>query len=127
MTIYTGPRVLIIPADMQERANAVGHVLDPDTGGYRSFTAGLSASGQHPATHYICSTLYTDQTVELLDSPDATAMHEALQQLAAARGRGYTLSLSDLQELRDKMVVSASPLAATLGSVGLRFVQESVT
>lgn len=122
MTAYTEHRVIIIPATMQERANAVGHILDPDTGGARSFIVGLSASG--PATHYVCSTLYTEPTAALLDNPDATQMHAALQQLAIARNREYTLTLNQIQELRDVMLLSPLPLAEVMANEGLQFVQE---
>lgn len=122
MTAYTEHRVIIIPAAMQERANAVGHVLDPDTGGARSFTVGLSVSG--PATHYVCSTLYTEPTAALIEDPDASSMHAALHQLAADRGREYALSLEEIQALRDSMEISSLPLAEVMANEGLQFVQE---
>ena len=124
MTIYTEHRIITVPVHLQTDANAVAYVLDPQQGGALTFIVGISAAGQWQITHYVCSTLYTPQTVALLDDPDATGMHAALQAMAADRGREYTISLGQLQALRDVLDIAATPLAEFMGERDLQFVQE---
>jgi len=47
--------ILVIEAADRGRANQVALLLDPE-GGARTFTAGLSANGEEPASHYWCAT-----------------------------------------------------------------------
>lgn len=117
-------RALLIPAAMQATANAVGAVLDPDTGGAQSWRVGVSTDGQAPASHYVASYPFSDDVVALIEAADAVPLHAALQDLAAARGRDYPLSLPELQALRDAMQLHAGPLGEALALWGLQFVSE---
>lgn len=123
MSQYTAQRVITVPADLRAVANAVAFVLDPQPGGAETFHCGLSSTGEAPATHYVCSTLLTAGVAALLDTPDATAMHAALVQMAAARGRSFDLLLGELQDLRDAMDVAPMTLSAFLADRGLDLVQ----
>ena len=110
MTTYTQFRALIVPAAKQATANAISHVLDPDTGGAETFRMGYSADGIEPVTHYVASVPLTEQTAALLDNPDAGPMFAGLQQLSAARGRTLAVTLAETQACRDSMIVSTLPL-----------------
>jgi hypothetical protein len=46
---------IIIPADRQSQANTIFSALFDPAGGDRTFTTGLSATGNAPATHYWAS------------------------------------------------------------------------
>jgi hypothetical protein len=53
-TLYTDRLIIVVVASLQAQANSRAVEIDA-TGGLQTFTAGLSASGAAPATHYWCS------------------------------------------------------------------------
>lgn len=123
MTAYTERRTLLVPASQQDVANDVAHVLDPDMGGANTFRVGCSPDGAEPATHYVCSVMVTPETASLLDDTDAGPMFTALQQLATARGRTLTPNATQVQDLRDSLVISTGEIGGVLAEGGLQFVQ----
>lgn len=54
MTAYTKRLLIVVTADVAAQANTHAKGVDA-AGGERTFTAGLSPTGQAPATHYWCS------------------------------------------------------------------------
>ena len=54
MTAYTRRLIIVVTASAAGAANARAKEVDPE-GGERAFTAGLSPTGEEPATHYWCS------------------------------------------------------------------------
>ena len=52
--------ILIIPAEEVLRANGESKNRFDQRGGERTFTTRLSADGQEPATHFVCSGLVPD-------------------------------------------------------------------
>ncbi len=60
MSRFTHRLIIIVPASEQARANTAALIFD-QSGGANTFTAGLSADGQLPATHFWCSALVTPE------------------------------------------------------------------
>lgn len=116
---------LLIPFAMQVTANAVGHVLDPDTGGGQSWRVGVSDNGQAPATHYVASYPFSPDVAALIEAADAAPLHAALLLLAAERAREFPLSLLDLQALRDAMQIHTGSLRDALATWGQQFIVEA--
>ena len=50
--------LIIIPAADRDRANALAKDQFDQTGGEKTFSVGLSATGKAPVTHYWCSALF---------------------------------------------------------------------
>ena len=60
--------VIVIPASQQAAANRAAAIIDP-VGGGRTFTSGLSLTGELPITHYVCNwAIEDDKLTELLVS-----------------------------------------------------------
>lgn len=108
MTTVT--RVIIVEAAHQATANALAHVLDPDTGGADTFRIPYPLGTEGEPTHYVCSAPFSPEAAALLDNPDAGPLYAALEQMAVDRGRELTPTLSEAQACRDAMVVRAGPL-----------------
>lgn len=85
MPRYTTEK-LTIPVAIAEQANRCAAVFDPDVGGADTFGAcGLSATGEAPATHYMCSTAIKPAYLPMLQN--AEAAYPALVALAQDYGR----------------------------------------
>jgi hypothetical protein len=75
-TDYTQRAIIVVTAAAVTAANGRANQVDR-TGGDKTFTVGLSATGLVPATHYWCSWLmtpgeYTDLTTRLDGIPNAS-------------------------------------------------------
>ena len=64
--------IFIIAASDLARANAEAKTSFDAPGGERTFTTGLSANGQEPATHFVCSGLLTDNDYSFVKGLMAT-------------------------------------------------------
>lgn len=65
MTQYTGHYPLVISDAVKQNANACWDLIDPDSGGYATFSVSLSPSGAPNATHW---GTYTQLDVECLEA-----------------------------------------------------------
>jgi hypothetical protein len=63
MSQYPRRVLIIIPAEYQAVANQAALGFD-ETGGDRTFTVGLSADGQEPATHFWASIQMREETFQ---------------------------------------------------------------
>lgn len=77
-TAYTQRAIIVVTAAAVTTANGRANQVDR-TGGDKTFTVGLSATGLIPATHYWCSWLmtpgeYSDLTTRLSGIPNAALM-----------------------------------------------------
>ena len=94
--------ILIIPAAEVLRANGEAKSRFDQRGGERTFTTRLSADGQEPATHFVCSGLVPDN--------DYSGVKEMLTTYPGAQ-------LVDWPESAD-----ASKGEATLAGLGLQII-----
>ncbi len=63
---YKYTAMIIIEASIQSACNGVAKQYLDAAGGEKSFTAGLSAGGESPATHYVAHTSMTEGGVGTL-------------------------------------------------------------
>ena len=71
MTDYSIRRLMVAPAELREELNAVAATLDTH-GGERTFTVGLSGTGELPATYYVCNVALRETTWESIEETLAT-------------------------------------------------------
>lgn len=94
---------LTIPVAIAEQANRCAAVFDPDVGGADTFGAcELSATGDAPATHYMCKTAIKPAYLPMLQ--DAEAAFPALVALAQHYGR-VAPSQSDVEAFCGAVIV----------------------
>lgn len=60
--------VLILPADLQAKGNAVAIALGHDVPPGSTYSVALSPAGVEPATHYGCHTWATEQFAAMINS-----------------------------------------------------------
>ena len=89
-----GPFALIIPAGVLQNSSDVFNILDPDSGGSKSFTVKLSANGAEPASHYGANTWLEEGTVDALKNMTTTQFKAYVDQLATQRGRAPVGSIT---------------------------------
>ncbi len=63
--------LIIIPAADRDAANSLAKAQFDTAGGEKTFSVGLSASGNAPVTHYWCSALFTGDAPERLAAASA--------------------------------------------------------
>ena len=66
MTQYTGHYPLVISDAVKQNANACWDLIDPDSGGYATFSVPLSPSGAPNATHWGTYTMLDVECLEAL-------------------------------------------------------------
>jgi hypothetical protein len=59
---YVGPFNLLIPNGVLKNGSDVFNVLDPDSGGAKTFSVALSANGLEPATHWGARSVLLEET-----------------------------------------------------------------
>lgn len=82
--------IFICPITYIDNAKQLARALDPDVGGYESFSVLASENGQLPATYIICTTpaRQTFITELLTISSDATALKTVVDADYAVRWQG---------------------------------------
>lgn len=103
--------IVIIPAAQLAAANTAASVIDP-AGSTNAFTAGLSATGASPATHYWCNWAMT------------SAERQTLEDEFQSAGIWASTVVYDLDDI-DPAVGSPSA-ASVLATEGLQPVEESL-
>ena len=95
--------IFIIPAGELTRANAEAKASFDKRGGERTFTTRLSATGNEPATHLVCSGLLADDDYTgvkaLLATYPGASIVDWRDDAGAAKGKD-TLSSIGLQIIR---------------------------
>lgn len=97
MSDFIYSAVLICPAASQDKANRLSCALGHDVLPGKTFTAGLSADGSEPATHYGCRAIAKQDFVDLF----AGAAQGVLPDLPWA---DYGLTVEDVQSLLGALV-----------------------
>ena len=80
-------KLIALPADQIEAGNRIGYIIDPDTGGDKTYTLNASATGSSPKTHALTNVPLTPDTAQLIDTKNPSLWHAALTQAATERGR----------------------------------------
>jgi len=97
---YTDRINLVIPDGQKANANDTWAVLDPDSGGTKTFSVPLSASGTNPQTHWGTRTPLEQATYDALTTMTSPQFKTYVDGLAAQRSRatvgavGFKNSLS---------------------------------
>ena len=68
MTAFVRRVTLVVEAADQAAANQQAATLDPDTGGDKTFSIALSATGANPPTHYACFGVVTLPTLAAIEA-----------------------------------------------------------
>ena len=76
-----------IPASVIAQANRLAYIIDPDTGGDKTFRLNASADGSLPQTHCLVGTAITDENLALIRAKTPSQWAQALSALASQRGR----------------------------------------
>ena len=89
-----GPYNLIVSNGVLQNSSDVFGILDPDTGGARTFSVKLNATGlsADPVTHWGCRTMLEESTVNALQNMTTTQFQTYLNSLATSRGRNQLAS-----------------------------------
>ncbi len=82
-----GPVNMIIPTGVKTNGTDVFAILDPDSGGNKTFSAALSADGLAPATYWGARTYLEDATYNALKNMTVTQFKAYVDQVSAQRGR----------------------------------------
>ena len=123
MTQLTERRTLIVPAGFLENANIVGNVLDPDTGGIETFSAGAGEYQSGPISHYVSSVPLKPEYAALLDNEDPSLLYYAVASLSVERDREFNLTEQECSNLRAAMIVRAEGVQTVLSESGLTLVK----
>ncbi len=108
---------MIVPAALAPLARALAAGVSP-VGGQGMFTAGLSPTGQAPATHY-CSTGVIDARFAPLLT-DATLLYQACQVA------GAQVTQAQCDDLVSQSDVSQEPPFEAFARLGLQLVNEEM-
>lgn len=111
---------IIVAAARRASANILAAAIDPDSGGSDTFTAGYSATGEAPATHYVSSGLYSDATMPILTSGNAATIYSAAVSLAAARGRTYAQTQNAVGLVLASSIIAEGDPLTVITSQGLQ-------
>lgn len=84
---YTDRINLVIPDGQKANANATWAILDPDSGGTKTFSVPLSASGTNPPTHWGTRTVLEQATYDALTTMTNTQFKAYVDTLAGQRKR----------------------------------------
>ena len=89
-----GPYNLIVPNGVLQNSSDVFGILDPDTGGAKTFSVKLNATGlaSDPVTYWGCRTMLEESTVNALQNMTTTQFQTYVNTLAQARGRSQLAS-----------------------------------
>jgi hypothetical protein len=85
--MLVGPYNLIVPVGVLQNSSDVFNILDPDSGGSKTFSVRLSANGLEPATYWGASTWLEEATVNALKNMTTTQFKAYVDQVAAQRRR----------------------------------------
>lgn len=84
---WVGPYNLIVPNGVLQNSSDVFNILDPDTGGSKTFSVKISANGSDPVTFWGTRTLLDHTTVDALQNMTTQQFKDYIDQLAVQRGR----------------------------------------
>lgn len=135
---HTCPTIYIfIPEEYREQANQLAALIDPAGGGAFTFRdPTLSANGESPGTHCMCSTLMTPATVAALNGdgieinvPDPENPEETVTQtLKLADVPWMTVFVKGVTAKGDQTgaeegeVLTVNSMGDALGEIGLSFI-----
>ena len=111
MTDWTLSIVMIVPADLREKANRLSCALDHDVLPVDTFSVPLSATGAEPATHYGCRTAAQQSFVDLLTA----AGQGELPDVAWA---DYGLTEADIPTVLAALIIDVKPASEAQGHFG---------
>ncbi|RWN51390.1 MAG: hypothetical protein EOS04_24260 [Mesorhizobium sp.] len=84
---YVGPFNMIIPEGVLKNGSDVFNILDPDTGGAKTFSVQLSADGSAPATYWGARSHLLSDVHNALTNMTITQFKAFVDQKAAELGR----------------------------------------
>ena len=87
MANYVGPYNMLVPTGVLQNSSDVFNILDPDSGGSKTFSVKLSANGQEPPTYYGCRTMLEEATENALLNMNTTEFKAYVNELSVIRGR----------------------------------------
>ena len=121
-----GPYNLIVSNGVLQNSSDVFGILDPDTGGARTFSVKLNATGlaADPVTHWGCRTMLEDSTVNALQNMTTTQFQTYVNSLATSRGR--TQLASSVAFKNNVQMDSTKPFTEFATSLGLKKVEEAI-
>jgi hypothetical protein len=110
MSAFAESRAVAVPdtGEHMAVASACGHVLDPDTGGARTFADGGRWPNEESPTHFYAVLPLATEYAAAIDDPDATVFYAGLQALAAECSREFTVTFPQVQALRDAIVLAGT-------------------
>ena len=121
-----GPYNLIVPYGVLQNSSVVFGILDPDTGGARTFSVKLNATGlaADPVTHWGCRTMLEESTVNALQNMTTTQFQTYLNSLATSRGR--TQLASSIAFKNNVQMDSTMSFWDFATSLGLKRIEETI-
>ena len=121
-----GPYNLIVSNGVLQNSSDVFGILDPDTGGARTFSVKLNATGlaADPVTHWGCRTMLEDSTVNALQNMTTTQFQTYLNSLATSRGR--TQLASSIAFKNNVQMDSTMSFWDFAESLGLKRIEETI-
>ena len=121
-----GPYNLIVSNGVLQNSSDVFGILDPDTGGARTFSVKLNATGlaADPVTHWGCRTMLEDSTVNALQNMTTTQFQTYVNSLATSRGR--TQLASSVAFKNNVQMDSSMSFWDFAESLGLKRIEETI-
>ena len=121
-----GPYNLIVSNGVLQNSSDVFGILDPDTGGARTFSVKLNATGLaiDPVTHWGCRTMLEDSTVNALQNMTTTQFQTYVNSLATSRGR--TQLASSIAFKNNVQMDSTMSFWDFAESLGLKRIEETI-
>ena len=121
-----GPYNLIVSNGVLQNSSDVFGILDPDTGGARTFSVKLNATGlaADPVTHWGCRTMLEESTVNALQNMTTTQFQTYLNSLATSRGR--TQLASSIAFKNNVQMDSTMSFWDFATSLGLKRIEETI-
>ena len=121
-----GPYNLIVSNGVLQNSSDVFGILDPDTGGARTFSVKLNATGlaTDPVTHWGCRTMLEESTVDALQNMTTTQFQNYVNSLATSRGR--TQLASSVAFKNNVQMDSTMSFWDFATSLGLKRIEETI-
>lgn len=97
-TEYTIRRIIVVPASYRDALNGAAMQFDP-VGGERTFTTGLSPTGEGSPTHYVCNAAFRELTWNAIEADLLPQYPEAAVFDGSAIGLDGVLSALGLKRM----------------------------
>lgn len=119
---YLGPFALVIPNGVKANGASCFAVLDPDSGGAKTFSVALYVEGQDPTitTYWGCYTLLESATHSALLTMTTTEFKDYVNGLATERERGQVSGAT----FKNSLAMGAESFWTFVASQGLKVVAE---